>query len=215
MASVLPSRLAAVTRLRCSIFQTAYNPLSVRTGAKYLRARLRGPSMMNYYPEVIAVPNIKKEYPDWEILDLAEQQRLEDVEDRKSRGKGTPRKAKNKGASTSVSPRRRKLSHSFFRRVSQDEAETLGAYSWAAVGLLALRLLFMCRCLSLHAVLLYIVLSSRHQYQSFRGGHSLHIHLVSTLLHNCGPTLMAVLPPHSQNTPWLTMARRNIRVVHP
>lgn len=32
------------------------------------------------------------------VTDLAEQQRLDDVEERKRRGKGTPKKAKKKGA---------------------------------------------------------------------------------------------------------------------
>ncbi|KAL6297911.1 hypothetical protein BKA93DRAFT_754550 [Sparassis latifolia] len=40
-APVVPSRLAALTRLQCAIFQTSYNPPSVLTGAKYLRASLR------------------------------------------------------------------------------------------------------------------------------------------------------------------------------
>ncbi|KAH9017664.1 hypothetical protein EDB84DRAFT_680629 [Lactarius hengduanensis] len=51
MASVAPSRLAALARLRSVIFQTSYNPTSQRTGAKYLKRRLRGPSMMDYYPQ--------------------------------------------------------------------------------------------------------------------------------------------------------------------
>ena len=98
MASVAPSRLATLNKLRCSIFQTAYNPTSVRTGAKYLRARLRGPSMLNYYPVELSVPEARKMLPKFEIVDKAEQERLEDVNAFKARGKGTPRKARNKGA---------------------------------------------------------------------------------------------------------------------
>ena len=99
MAAVVPSRLAALTRLRCSIFQTAYNPESLRTGAKYLRARLRGPSMINYYPETLTVADLRKGCPDWLIQDQRELERLADIEDRKARGKGTPKKAKSSGAS--------------------------------------------------------------------------------------------------------------------
>jgi small subunit ribosomal protein S33 len=117
MASVLPSRLATLSKLRCSIFQTAYNPLSIRTGAKYLRARLRGPSMLNYYPEVLTIAKIRKEYPDFDVDDQAELERLADIEDRKSRGKGTPRKARSKGASILVSLHRCRLNRSFSRRV--------------------------------------------------------------------------------------------------
>ncbi|RDB19315.1 Mitochondrial 37S ribosomal protein S27 [Hypsizygus marmoreus] len=99
MAAVMPSRLAALTRLRCSIFQTSYNPTGVRTGAKYLRARLRGPSMLKYYPPEINLAQIARKYPELEIVDEVEEQRLQDVEDRKKRGKGAPKKAKTKADS--------------------------------------------------------------------------------------------------------------------
>ncbi|KAG5637913.1 hypothetical protein H0H81_002674 [Sphagnurus paluster] len=97
MAAVIPSRLTALTRLRCSIFQTSYNPTSVRTGAKYLRARLRGPSMVKYYPAVINISQLARQYPSLELVNEDEEQRLQDIEDRKKRGKGAPKKAKTKG----------------------------------------------------------------------------------------------------------------------
>ncbi|KAG6817041.1 hypothetical protein H0H87_000453 [Tephrocybe sp. NHM501043] len=93
---VRPSQLKALTRLRCAIFQTSYNPTSMRTGAKYLRARLRGPSMVNYYPPVINIAQLARQYPELELVDEDEEQRLQDVEDRKKRGKGAPKKAKSK-----------------------------------------------------------------------------------------------------------------------
>ena len=99
MASVAPSRLAALTRLRCEIFQTSYNPTSVRTGAKYLRARLRGPSMIRYYPEEITVARFNRMGGGFKIQDWDEYQRLADVEEKKRRGKGAPKKAKSEGAS--------------------------------------------------------------------------------------------------------------------
>lgn len=92
-----PSRLAALARLRCSIFATAYNPTSQRTGAKYLRARLRGPSMMKYYPEVLKISDINKRFPELELVDEDEAQRFTDIEALKARGKGAPRKARSKG----------------------------------------------------------------------------------------------------------------------
>lgn len=98
MAAVAPSRLAALTRLRCEIFQTAYNPTSVRTGAKYLRARLRGPSMINYYPEQLTVPRFNRMAGNFKVQDWDEYQRLADVEEQKRRGKGAPKKAKSAGA---------------------------------------------------------------------------------------------------------------------
>ncbi|KAH9915709.1 mitochondrial ribosomal subunit S27-domain-containing protein, partial [Amylocystis lapponica] len=60
IATVAPSRLAALNRLRCTIFQTSYNPTSVRTGAKYLRARLRGPSMIEYYPKQVTIAQFNR-----------------------------------------------------------------------------------------------------------------------------------------------------------
>ncbi|KAJ9109192.1 hypothetical protein QFC21_000521 [Naganishia friedmannii] len=45
-----PTRAAqeALHLLRCQVFQTTYNPLAVRTGAKYLKKRLRGQAMVDY-----------------------------------------------------------------------------------------------------------------------------------------------------------------------
>jgi Mitochondrial ribosomal subunit S27 len=97
MAAVIPSRLKQLSRLRCSIFQTTYNPSSTRTGAKYLRARLCGPSMVKYYPPVINLSQISREFPQLELIDEDEEQRWQDVEDRRKRGKGAPKKAKTKG----------------------------------------------------------------------------------------------------------------------
>lgn len=96
-AVIRPSQLAALTRTRCSIFQTAYNPTSARTGAKYLRARLRGPSMVRYYPPEANIAKVIRQWPELEMRNYAEEERLQDVEDRKKRGKGAPKKAKEKG----------------------------------------------------------------------------------------------------------------------
>ncbi|KAI8974239.1 mitochondrial ribosomal subunit S27-domain-containing protein [Trametes punicea] len=106
MATVAPSRLAALTRLRCEIFQTAYNPTSVRTGAKYLRARLRGPSMIRYYPEQLTVAQFNRMSGDFKIRDWEEYQRLADVEEKKRRGKGAPKKAKSEAESRRMSRKR-------------------------------------------------------------------------------------------------------------
>ncbi|KZT74073.1 hypothetical protein DAEQUDRAFT_682868 [Daedalea quercina L-15889] len=96
VSSVSPSRLAALTRLRCAIFQTSYNPTSVRTGAKYLRARLRGPSMVQYYPPELTVKEFNRmSGREFEIPDLKEMRRLNNIEDLKARGKGAPKKARS------------------------------------------------------------------------------------------------------------------------
>lgn len=102
MAAVIPSRLTALTKLRCTIFETSYNPTGLRTGAKYLRARLRGPSMVKYYPPVINIAQLARKHPELELVDEVEEQRWQDVEDRKKRGKGAPKKAKTKGTWASL-----------------------------------------------------------------------------------------------------------------
>ena len=93
-----PARLQALKQLQCSIFSTTYNPTNARNGAKYLKGRLRGPSMVQYYPPRITFKDIEKMLGgEFGVTDLAEQQRLDDVEARKRRGKGAPKKAKTKG----------------------------------------------------------------------------------------------------------------------
>ena len=96
-AFVPPARLAALTKLRCSVLQTSYNPQSLRTGAKYLKARLRGPSMLSYYPQSFDMAQIIRQNPALELVDEDEEERVNDVLDRKKRGKGAPRKARSKG----------------------------------------------------------------------------------------------------------------------
>jgi len=98
--------MAALNKLRCSIFQTSYNPTGIRTGAKYLRKRLVGPSMVKYYPEDINLAGIMREFPELELIDQVEEQRLSDVEDRKKRGKGAPKKAKTAADSRRTSRKR-------------------------------------------------------------------------------------------------------------
>jgi len=50
--------------------------------------------MVKYYPEEINFAQIVREYPQLGLVDQVEKQRLEDIEDRKRRGKGAPKKAK-------------------------------------------------------------------------------------------------------------------------
>ncbi|KAG8930232.1 hypothetical protein FRC03_011568 [Tulasnella sp. 419] len=110
MASIIPSRsrLLALTRLRCNIFNTVYNPNSLRTGTKYIRSRLKGPSMVQYYPPTISINDFNKSFPDLQLVDFHEESRLEDVELRKKRGKGTPKKAKSKDDSRRLAKKKRK-----------------------------------------------------------------------------------------------------------
>ena len=101
MASPPPPRLLnSLARLRCSIFNTSYNPTSTRTGAKYLRARLRGPSMVEYYPprDEMSIGALNRMYKGWNLVDVDEVRREISVRELKERGKGAPKKAKDKCA---------------------------------------------------------------------------------------------------------------------
>lgn len=53
--------------------------------------------MVSYYPEAFNINKIVKSYPDLEMVDEEEEERLVDVADRRRRGKGAPRKAKTEG----------------------------------------------------------------------------------------------------------------------
>ena len=98
MSVATPSRLAALTRLRCQIFQTTYNPQAVRTGAKYLKRKLQGPAITMYYPTRLSIPAIQRKFPELDLVDEDEVERVEDVAALKKRGKGAPKKARTKGA---------------------------------------------------------------------------------------------------------------------
>jgi len=105
MSAVTTSRLTALLKLRSSIFQTAWNPTGIRTGAKYVRRKLVGPAMASYYPTRINLSRIVRKYPELEMVDEDELERQEDVAAKRKRGKGAPKKAKSKCTSgTTFSP---------------------------------------------------------------------------------------------------------------
>ena len=54
---------AVLSELRSGIFGTAHNPNNARTGAKYLRRRLRGPSAVAYYPRQLTLATLNAETP--------------------------------------------------------------------------------------------------------------------------------------------------------
>jgi len=53
--------------------------------------------MLSYYPQSFNIPRIAAEHPDLEIVNDDEEERLQDVMDRRKRGKGPPKKAKTEG----------------------------------------------------------------------------------------------------------------------
>ncbi|PHH89791.1 hypothetical protein CDD83_5252 [Cordyceps sp. RAO-2017] len=83
-------------KAQCQVFATIYNPEGIRMGNKVLRQRLRGPAMAEYYPRKTAtISDVNREFgPVLTTWDEEEEDRLEHIEELKSRGKSAPKKKK-------------------------------------------------------------------------------------------------------------------------
>ncbi|KAK0859331.1 hypothetical protein LTS02_009321 [Friedmanniomyces endolithicus] len=87
------SRILDLMKVQCRIFSTIFNPANERLGNKVLRQRLRGPALAAYYPRRVATfKDLKALYPDAEMYDTEEEDRLEHIQIAKGRGKGAPKK---------------------------------------------------------------------------------------------------------------------------
>ncbi|KAA8911337.1 mitochondrial ribosomal subunit S27-domain-containing protein [Sphaerosporella brunnea] len=94
---VARERLLQLYKLRASIFNTTFNPSNVRTGNKYLRQRLKGKSLADYYPpRTVTVADMRRIWPELGFIDEQEQARVDAVERAKARGKGAPKKIRVK-----------------------------------------------------------------------------------------------------------------------
>jgi hypothetical protein len=58
--------------------------------------------MIEYYPNQLSIATLNKEFPGLDLVDEYEAQRLQDVADKKKRGKGAPKKAKSAGTLMSI-----------------------------------------------------------------------------------------------------------------
>ncbi|KAI0390058.1 mitochondrial ribosomal subunit S27-domain-containing protein [Xylariaceae sp. FL0594] len=95
MTAVPRARLLDLMKVQCQVFSTTYNPDGIRMGNKILRQRLRGPSLVKWYPP--RGPDIRtlaKEFKQFglETVDDVEDDRLEHVAGRRARGKAPPKK---------------------------------------------------------------------------------------------------------------------------
>ncbi|KAJ6256615.1 hypothetical protein Dda_8480 [Drechslerella dactyloides] len=89
------SRILDLMRVSCRLFNTTFNPTGERTGNKILRARLKGPSLAQYYPkDYLTIKQFRRGFPELAISDEKEEYRVQQVEDKKLRGKGAPKKYK-------------------------------------------------------------------------------------------------------------------------
>jgi hypothetical protein len=89
------TRINQVKQLSASIFGETWNPKCVRNGSKVLRAPLLGPKLVKYYGVNENLPtfkDFKKWFPELQLVDPREKQRLFMVQDRKKRNKGAPKK---------------------------------------------------------------------------------------------------------------------------
>ncbi|GAA5931789.1 mitochondrial 37S ribosomal protein mS33 RSM27 [Sporobolomyces koalae] len=100
-AAVPPSqRLQQLVKLRSEVFGTTYNPESLRTGSKILKARLRGPAMLRYYGQrFTGFAGLQKAIPGLQLRDIHEETRLADLEAMRKRGKVKPKKGQGRRAS--------------------------------------------------------------------------------------------------------------------
>lgn len=67
---------------RCQLFSTTFNPEGIRTGNKILRQRLRGPSLVSYYPgRLPGIRDLQKAFAPLDLLcyDEKEWDRLEHI----------------------------------------------------------------------------------------------------------------------------------------
>ncbi|KAK4149082.1 mitochondrial ribosomal subunit S27-domain-containing protein [Chaetomidium leptoderma] len=100
--SVPRARLLDLMRARCELFSTTFNPEGVRTGNKILRQKLKGPALASYYPrKVMTFRDFQKEFQplELEVENEDEIDRLEHIAGLKSRGKGAPKKKREKDTS--------------------------------------------------------------------------------------------------------------------
>lgn len=80
MSLIARARLQSLMQTQCRIFNTVYNPDQKRQGTKILRQRLKGATFAAYYPRRVAtIRSLGSYYPDYEIVDMDEQDRLESV----------------------------------------------------------------------------------------------------------------------------------------
>ncbi|KAL3421298.1 hypothetical protein PVAG01_07743 [Phlyctema vagabunda] len=115
--SVARSRLLDLMKVQCKVFSTTFNPEGLRTGNQILRARLRGPSLIQYYPRKVATVNmLQKAYRKFgreqmgvelETWDEKEEDRLEHIKLLKARGKGAPKKKRTIEESKKFNARKR------------------------------------------------------------------------------------------------------------
>ncbi|KAJ4302771.1 hypothetical protein N0V90_001662 [Kalmusia sp. IMI 367209] len=79
----------------------------IRLGSRILHQRLKGPSVASYYPPRIGtIPQLRKLYPNFEIIDEKEEDWLEHLNVARSRGKAPPKKKRTAAESKKFTKKR-------------------------------------------------------------------------------------------------------------
>ncbi|KAF1948702.1 hypothetical protein CC80DRAFT_458727 [Byssothecium circinans] len=105
--AVARDRVLALMKTQCSIFNTTYNPERLRLGSRILHQRLKGPAVASYYPARIGtIPQLRKLYPEYEIIDEKEEDWVEHLNVARSRGKENPKKKKTAAESKKFNKKR-------------------------------------------------------------------------------------------------------------
>ncbi|KAJ4353931.1 uncharacterized protein N0V89_005662 [Didymosphaeria variabile] len=101
------ARVLDLMKVQCKVFSTTFNPERLRVGSRILHQRLKGHSVASYYPPRIgAISQLRKLYPNFNILDEQEEDWLEHLNVARSRGKAPPKKKRTAAESKKFTKRR-------------------------------------------------------------------------------------------------------------
>ncbi|CDR39207.1 CYFA0S03e00848g1_1 [Cyberlindnera fabianii] len=102
------ARLLQLAQVQAKIFNQVFNPTGERTGAKYLKQKLKGDVIKSYYgpTEFITTKQLNAKFPMYKFVDPEEEYRLDILASRKRRGKGAP--AKKREAPSADSKKKKK-----------------------------------------------------------------------------------------------------------
>jgi len=102
------SRIIDLLKVQCGIFHTTFNPDRLRLGTKILHQRLRGSAVASYYPRRIGTTqDLRRLYPDFDVVDEQEDDWLEKMKVAKIKGKAPPKKKRTAGESKKFGGKRR------------------------------------------------------------------------------------------------------------
>ncbi|KAF2750405.1 hypothetical protein M011DRAFT_465163 [Sporormia fimetaria CBS 119925] len=101
------ARILDLMKVQCRVFNTTFNPNRQRLGTRILHERLKGEAVASYYPPRIGtIKQLQALYPEYQILDEKEEDRLEHLTIARSRGKENPKKKRTAAESKKFTRKR-------------------------------------------------------------------------------------------------------------